>query len=210
LEPFRERNTLLDIGCGPGYFLEEARSLGWNPIGIEPSRSKVEFAAERGLEVLQGTADDIRALTDGEFDVVTFWDAFEHLADPMGVLALVHSVLRPAGVVLMRLPDASALSVLSSLSIFERPLYSFYVKHVFPWYPDRHLYHYSPETLSNMLMEAGFSALGSWIHETIKEKVSDASGWWKRQLKRAILEAAVHRGWPHEFVQLSVRRCGGC
>ena len=34
----RERRRLLDIGCGPGWFLKTAKDRGWQVRGIEPSR----------------------------------------------------------------------------------------------------------------------------------------------------------------------------
>jgi len=209
LEPFRKINRLLDVGCGPGYFLEEASTLGWEPIGIEPSAAQVGFGAKQGLSVIWGRAEEIQSLVEGEFDVVTFWDVFEHLADPLTVALAVHSVLRPGGVVFMRLPDASILSIKSSLHVHERPPYSVYIKYIFPWYPDRHLYHYSPETLSNLMTRAGFNALDSWSYETMDEKVIDASSWWKRWIKRIVLWVVVNKGWPHEFVHISAKPSGG-
>lgn len=209
LESFRETNRLLDIGCGPGYFVDKASCDGWNSMGIDPSPSNVKFATDRGLKVLQGTADEAVALTAGGFDVVTFWDAFEHLADPVRVLAMVRSLLRPGGVVLMRLPDASVVDAPPSLSAFERPLYSFYTTYVFPWYPDRHLYHYSPETLSNLMTELGFRVLGSWRNEKTAQKALHASSWWKRQVKQVILKQVVHRDWPHQFVEMGAKPSDG-
>jgi len=109
----------------------------------------------------------------------------------------------------MRLPDASILSIKSSLHVHERPPYSVYIKYIFPWYPDRHLYHYSPETLSNLMTRAGFNALDSWSYETMDEKVIDASSWWKRWIKRIVLWVVVNKGWPHEFVHISAKPSGG-
>lgn len=209
LQPVRETRRLLDIGCGLGLFLEEACRVGWDSVGIDPSPANVKHAAERGLKVLQGTAELAPALVDGRFDFVTFWDAFEHLADPLEVLAIVQGLLKPGGLVLMRLPDASVLNTPPSLSVWERSLYSFYTRHLFPWYPDRHLYHYSPEVLLNLMTEAGFVVQGTWRNEGMNEKVLDASSWWKRQVKYAILRWVVHRGWPHEFVHISARPHGG-
>src|SRR4051794_22957330 len=44
LEPYRDRNRLLDVGCGAGYFLEEARRRGWEVHGTEYSGLALDLA----------------------------------------------------------------------------------------------------------------------------------------------------------------------
>src|SRR3546814_10135396 len=42
---------LLDIGCGNGEFLNNARSAGWNVRGIEPDNLASSLCLDSGLEV---------------------------------------------------------------------------------------------------------------------------------------------------------------
>src|SRR5450432_894832 len=42
---------VLDIGCGPGWFLSAARERGWNTRGIEPSKQAAAHAQSLGLNV---------------------------------------------------------------------------------------------------------------------------------------------------------------
>ena len=42
------RRRLLDIGCGPGFFLKTAIARGWDAYGIEPSRQAAAHARSWG------------------------------------------------------------------------------------------------------------------------------------------------------------------
>ena len=44
-------NSVLDIGCGTGCFVEAAKSLGMQSEGLELDKSNSLFAASRGLKV---------------------------------------------------------------------------------------------------------------------------------------------------------------
>src|SRR5436305_4997576 len=73
LEPYRDRNRLLDMGCGAGYFLEEARSRGWEVHGTEYSRWALELTQRKRLNVVQAPIG-LGIYDPDSFDVVT---AFE-------------------------------------------------------------------------------------------------------------------------------------
>ena len=49
-----DRRRLLDIGCGPGFFLETAMRRGWLAQGIEPSRQAAAHARGLGASVTEG------------------------------------------------------------------------------------------------------------------------------------------------------------
>src|SRR4051794_18103421 len=70
LEPYRIHNRLLDVGCGAGYFLEEARRRDWEVHGTEYSGLALELTHAKGLDVVpaplgRGTCEP------HSFDVVT-------------------------------------------------------------------------------------------------------------------------------------------
>ena len=45
---------LLDVGCGAGFFLEEARDQGWQVHGNEYSAHAIEVNRAKGLDVIHG------------------------------------------------------------------------------------------------------------------------------------------------------------
>ncbi len=149
---------LLDIGCAAGAFMlgMEAQG-GWKTYGVELSEEVALLARSRhGLEVLPGTLEQA-SFGDEVFDVVTMWDVFEHLHDPAATLREVHRVLKPDGIVVLRVPN---------LASWDARLFGPY------WAgldAPRHLYVFTPWTLERMLGREGFdvldhsSAIGSYM-----------------------------------------------
>src|SRR6266849_9923357 len=99
---------LLDVGCGTGNFLAEARDAGYRVTGIELDRNAARFAKERlGLqEVLPLTISEFAAQHPEErFDVVTFFEVLEHQAAPVEFLQKVKACVRPGGVIALSVPN---------------------------------------------------------------------------------------------------------
>lgn len=99
------RRRLLDIGSGPGFFLQTAKELGWQAKGIEPSRQASAFARSLGVEVIEGFFNAESAPTLGRFDVVHLNNVLEHLPEPINILELAISVLDPGGLICINVPN---------------------------------------------------------------------------------------------------------
>ncbi len=98
------RPSLLDVGCGHGLLLDEARSRGWTVLGLEPSASARRHAVETlGLPVRDGTLADLRPQE--RFDVVILADVLEHVDDPVLELERCARALVPGGVACVVTPD---------------------------------------------------------------------------------------------------------
>ncbi len=123
---------VLDVGCGPGFFLEAATARGYEAFGVDPSAYAVELARRRFGHRVQVGVLETADYVPGTFDVVTAFDAFEHVYDPNRFLAAAARLLRPGGVVVITTPDRTSL--LSRLS--GRRWVSFKIpEHVFYWSP---------------------------------------------------------------------------
>jgi SAM-dependent methyltransferase len=95
------RGRILDVGCALGTFLAIARDHGFEPHGVEISQFASSFAREqRGLDVFTGDLENFGA-PPGTFDVVTFWDAIEHVTHPVENLKTARRLLRPGGLLLV-------------------------------------------------------------------------------------------------------------
>ncbi|HUA04015.1 MAG TPA: methyltransferase domain-containing protein [Solirubrobacteraceae bacterium] len=95
---------LLDIGCGHGLLMAEARDRGWDPIGLELSRSAAAHARDLGLGVLEQTIDDA-ALAPESFDAIVAVDLIEHLPNPREFVRCCRRLLAPGGALVVATPD---------------------------------------------------------------------------------------------------------
>jgi SAM-dependent methyltransferase len=100
---------LLDVGCGHGLLLDEARSRGYATVGLELSRSAARHAREGlALDVREVPVEDFA--DDDGFDVVVLADVLEHLDDPVGAVQRCAALLRSGGVLCVVTPDPSSLT----------------------------------------------------------------------------------------------------
>ncbi len=135
--------SVLDIGCGPGWFLNSMRRRGWTTRGTERSVS----AARQAREVLNL---DVRAEEIGDllaqgatFDAVVLWHVAEHLQDPGAALRDVADLLRPGGVVMIGVPNFGSLEArIARAGWFHLDV-------------PRHLFHFTPSTLKALVEAAG-------------------------------------------------------
>jgi SAM-dependent methyltransferase len=100
---------ILDCGCGTGSNLEMLRPYG-NAVGFDLTAVGPAFAREHGHRVAQASIAQI-PFTDGAFDLVTSFDVFQCLPDPVeqDAIAEIARVLKPGGWVLLHV---AALEVL--------------------------------------------------------------------------------------------------
>ena len=99
------RGTVLDVGCGGGRFLSLCQAKGWKAVGIEPSLDAAAHARRRGLDVL-GHAWPVPSIADESVDAVTFINVLDHLPDPFEALREAARVLKPEGLLYIRVPNA--------------------------------------------------------------------------------------------------------
>src|SRR5437763_13947520 len=87
LDPAPSSGRLLEVGCGHGLLLDEARRRGWSVTGLDLSMEAAHHARERlGLDVIEQPLEEA-SLGDERFDAVVIADVLEHLDDPARGLA---------------------------------------------------------------------------------------------------------------------------
>ena len=136
--------TLLDIGCGEGFFLFNATKAGYTAKGIEISQDAAEYAGrEFGLDVEAKPFEELQ-FPDNYFDIVTLWQVLEHVPYPLIILKEVYRILKPEGLLATSTPDIESILA----KIFRRR-----------WWNLRrlHINQFTTRTLADMLKRAGFN-----------------------------------------------------
>jgi SAM-dependent methyltransferase len=139
------REALLEIGCGNGFFLQQARRQGWREVrGVEPSADAVAKApAELDGAIVQDMMG--RGLFEPEsFDAVCLFQVLDHISDPVALLQECIAVLRPGGHILALNHNVRAWS---ARLLGERS----------PIVDIEHTYLYSPATMRALFAKAGFA-----------------------------------------------------
>lgn len=150
---------VLDVGCGPGFFVEELlETVGPEGAvaGVDNSPQMLAVAAHRcarfaNVAFHEGEATAL-PVGDASFDAALCVQVLEYVADPTIALAQMHRALRPGGRLVVWDVDWGTLSWHSeNPARMERVLRA--------W--DEHLTHPSlPRTLAARLRAAGFSDVG--------------------------------------------------
>jgi SAM-dependent methyltransferase len=96
---------LLDVGCGHGLLLDEARRRGYSVTGLELSRAAAAYARDvLELDVREQRVEELAPPEDG-FQAIVLADVIEHLDDPLAALDACERLLAPGGALCVITPD---------------------------------------------------------------------------------------------------------
>ena len=138
------KNSLLEIGCGNGFFLEQAVLQGYADVrGVEPSTEAVSHADSsiRSHIVCDVMREEL--FPNNTFDVICLFQVFDHIPDPGALLDVCHNVLKPGGFILFLNHNIEAVS---ARLLGERS----------PIIDIEHTYLYSSLTQAKLLEDHGF------------------------------------------------------
>ncbi len=100
----RPHADVLEIGSHLGAFLQVAEEWNWTAIGLDVGADTSDFARAHGFKVRREMAEDTR-LPGRSFDAVFMWNCFEQMTEPAPALAAVRKLLRPDGLLVIRVPN---------------------------------------------------------------------------------------------------------
>lgn len=136
---------VLDIGCSTGHFLFALKDQVNECVGIEYNKDNANFAKEIGITVYTDSIENTNIQYE-YFDLITIFQAFEHIEDPIGFLKTIYDYLKPDGFLCIEVPNIQD----ALISLYNIKEYCDF------WFREPHIFYYSPETLSKVLNKAGF------------------------------------------------------
>ncbi len=101
--------TLLDVGCGEGWFLSAAAQVCKRCVGSELSVHLRESAHERTGLTIHG--EPLDTFPERDFDIITVFDVIEHILEPVPFMRAAANLLAPGGYILLYTPNIDSFSV---------------------------------------------------------------------------------------------------
>lgn len=142
---------LLDVGASRGFFLAEAKRLGWDVQGIEASPECASYAkVSFGIPILVGSVESIR-LPKNSFDCIHLSHVLEHLREPKLRIQQLIDALKPGGVLVVEVPYEFG-------DLFDR-IRELFLRQPRPSnsVPSTHLHFFSLATLTRLLQGMGLT-----------------------------------------------------
>jgi SAM-dependent methyltransferase len=140
---------ILDIGCGRGNLLKELSRLGCECHGIEREGFRPDESDTMDDIYLHSGKLDGQNFPDGYFDMVIIWHVLEHLDNPFNTLDEARGLLSDGALIVISVPNYSS---------FQSVVFG---QHWFHLDIPRHLYHFNPDALRQMLVKRDFSIMSS-------------------------------------------------
>jgi 2-polyprenyl-3-methyl-5-hydroxy-6-metoxy-1,4-benzoquinol methylase len=142
---------------------------GWTATGLDVSPEVVRTVRQQlGLDALAGSLPH-PDLFPGSFDVITMWQSLEHVHRPLEVLRSAYDLLVPGGKLVVAVPNFNSLGS------------EWFGENWFGLDLPRHLTHFTPRTLTEMLETGGF-------------RVTDVRGWSHADWLRSSAAQAIAAG----------------
>lgn len=132
---------VVDFGCGAGIFLDMAKGLASETIGVDLADHFGEHLERHGHQFLHTS----EILADGSVDVAVSFDTLEHVPEPIAFLKDIRRVLKPSGRAFIGLPNQDDF------------LKKFVPEYVPFFYHLSHLYYFSAPALEFTFEQAGFT-----------------------------------------------------
>lgn len=139
----RPGESMLDIGCGSGLSLLEAKALGGYVTGIEADPNVRRIADELGLRIHIGTLQD-EPFASEKFDLVVLNQVIEHVPDPALTLVQLRLRLKSDGRIVLVFPNVE--------SFWRRCFGESWIN----WHVPYHLHHFSRGGFALMALRLGY------------------------------------------------------
>lgn len=137
--------TMLDVGCGYGFWMDYCNKLGIETQGIDISGEVVEYA-KKELNLNASKEDLMDFNPNKKYDLILMFDVVEHLEDPNKALQKYKEMLTESGLLYIQVPDLIGFRI--------------------PWNHGYglpfHLWQFNFESMKRLLRKNGYKVLGRW------------------------------------------------
>lgn len=182
------RGALLEVGPGFGTFAALAAASGAfdRVVAVEPTPEMAAACRARGVEVIEERVEDAARDFDGA-SVVCAFEVIEHLFEPRRLVAALHALLVPGGLLVLSCPNGEGfdIAMLGARSLAVDP---------------EHVNLFNPESLRLVAATAGFEVLtvhtpGRLDSEFVREAALKGEIELDPFLQRVLIDEWERLGW---------------
>lgn len=194
LSRLTEGRKVLDYGCGAGTLLQHLSSKGWDATGIEPDEeTRDTLQSEASIPVYASLTD----LPKGKFDIITLWHVLEHVHDLNDTIQLLYSSLKKKGILVVAVPNHDS---------HDRQHYQ---QNWAAYDVPRHLYHFTQETLPELmkyhkfkLIETHPMKLDAFYVSLLSEKIANGKPNFLKAFKQGLISNRFARNNNNNYSSL--------
>ena len=148
----RKVTNWLDVGTGPGNFMDAAVKKGKSVKGVEPSTAASQHAIAKGHEVVNAYFNQDVATELGIFEGVHCSEVLEHIPNPVDFLGSIKKVMDEDSILCIVVPNDFSLI---------QDIYTSSNNNVPKWWidPPFHLNYFTNVSLRSMLEANGFEVI---------------------------------------------------
>lgn len=106
---FKPHGTVAELGCGIGETALAFANAGYQVTGVEESKAATDFLRKE-YPTVDWRNEDVLGFLDNKpylYDVATMFHVLEHIPEPKRVVEKLVAALKPDGIAVIEVPDAS-------------------------------------------------------------------------------------------------------
>lgn len=182
----RKNNTILDIGSGYGFFMEEMDRRGFNIRGVEISKERREMSQRISSKTISGKAD-----------CITLFHVLEHVNHPVRFLKIIKKHLNNKGKLMIEVPNSDDM-LLEACKEYR----NFYWQRA-------HLFYFNAKTLKKVIRKAGFTIDNIfYVHRYSIENFMNWSILGKPQIEKPGFQTKNSYAWLEDYYKKYLCKIG--
>lgn len=151
--------VLLEIGAGAGYFLDEARKLGFDPYGIEFNPIQANFIRDKLKIPCEESPLSTSVFEGKKFNIVYHCNVISHFFNPVSEFRKIHQKMKDGGMLVFETGNLGEVK-------------QKYFKHFQKFqYPD-HLFFFSSDNLVDLLENNGFEFIRIYRYSILPQLIA--------------------------------------
>jgi SAM-dependent methyltransferase len=167
LNDLKECQSILEVGCGAGYFLERLKQQGKEVQGVELNAAAAAFARQRGVPVEASSIENFASNHRERFEAVCLFQVIEHVAAPLEFLSQAQTCLKSGGWLILCVPNMAGILAKMDPMVTNVPPH-----HVTRWTPKSlgFLANHFPLRLVALTYEPAYNFLRAYAQERLHHR----------------------------------------